>query len=106
MMWKIINFLNENEIEFECVTFGDAYRYGVEVDGLEVFFHKDFPESLALFDAFRAFMRSQADAVIMVEDGGYYYCCHVMSAEDRDRLISAKEAAAAETAAFFRSIGR
>ena len=103
-MQEIIKFLQENDLEYELVTFGDQFN-GPVVDGLQVFFHLGFPGTVMIMKAFDTFLRSLPQYSVQVEDGSYYHCYNVMTAADKLRFDAYEEAVKRENEAFFREIG-
>ena len=103
-MQEIIKFLDENDVEYEPVTFGDLIN-GPLVDGLQVFFHLGFPERVAAMRAFDALLKTSLRYFAYVGGGSYYRQYNVMTAADKLRLDAHEEAVKREREAFFREIG-
>ncbi len=103
-MQEIIKFLDENDVEYEPVTFGDLIN-GPVVDGLQVCFHLGFPECVANMKAFDALLETLPQYSAQVEDYGYYHCYGVMATADKLRLDAHEEAVNRKHEAFLREIG-
>lgn len=103
-MQEIIKFLQENDLEYEPVTFGDLIN-GPVVDGLQVFFHLGFPECVAAMRAFDELLETLPQYFAYVGGGSYYRQYNVMTAADKLRLDAHKEAVKREHEEFLREIG-
>ena len=108
-MRKIIEFLEENEIEYE-ETFYSSYKHpyrigNFEVPGIAVYFNSAFPESVRSMEKFKRFMESKHTYTVKIENIFDGWCYHILTKRDKRRLDARDAAIEEESAAFFREIG-